>query len=666
MKIFKWIIGIVLFLVLSVYVLAFTGVGNSIVAPIVEGKINEATGLNAKLETFSLDMSSIDILLLLDQDNSIAVKGSYSLFGQSFDLNYNVSLNKLASLEKLTQTKLNGAFLTDGKVVGDMKLLNIDGKSDVAKSATTYHVELQELNPTSIIAKIDDADLTSLLYILNQKKYADAKLNLDVNLKNIKPHQLDGDLKLLTTDGQLNVAVMKKDFGITIPQTNFKMKLDATLKGDDVIYNYLLNSNLAKIGSKGTVVPQPLEVDSTYALNVKELAVLKPITNADIRGALNLSGNIKGSQEKMVIDGVSDIASSKTIFEALLKEFKPSSLQANIQHLKLQKLLYMVKQPHYANATFNMVAKLSSLDMNNLQGDVKTTIKDGVVDSKYMTKAYEFKSLMPYTTFNANTFTKLSGTLADTKMEFNSNLADLDIKSAKFDLKDSSIKSDYKAKLHDLNRLYFVTQRNLKGSIVATGELKKAKDLDFTLLSNIAGGKLDAKLHNDDFNAKLANMQTLDVLDMLIYPKVFKSKIDGVLKYNLAKASGTFDAKLKDGEFTKNQVLDLTKQFAKVDLYKQKFTGDANAKINEENIVAFLDLKSNTSSIYTKDTKLNSKTKRIDSNIKIIGNNNPPLYVKLRGDVAAPQIKVDASAIVKDEAKKAVNKEVNKLFKKLF
>lgn len=666
MKVLKWIAAVIIVLVLSIYVLAFTSIGNSIVAPIVEGKINEATGLNAKLKTFSLDMSSIDIFILLDQDNSLAVKGNYSLFGQSFDLNYNVSLNKLASLEKLTQTKLNGSFLTDGKVLGDMKLLNIDGKSDVAKSVTTYHVELQEFNPTSIIAKIDDADLASLLYILNQKKYADAKVNLDVNLKNIKPHQLDGDLKLLTTDGQLNVAVMKKDFGITIPKTDFKMKLDATLKGDDVIYNYLLNSNLAKIGSKGTVVPQPLQIDSTYALNVKELAVLKPITNADIRGALNLSGTLKGSQEKMVVEGISDIAASKTTFAAVLKEFKPSSLQASIQHLKLQKLLYMVKQPHYADATFNMSAKLSSLDMNNLQGDVKTTIKEGVVDSKYMTKAYEFKSLMPYTTFNANTFTKLSGTLADTKVEFNSNLADLDIKSAKFDLKDSSIKSDYKAKVHDLNRLYFIAQRNLKGSIVATGELKKAKDLDFTLLSNIAGGKLDVKLHNDDFNANLDDMQTLDVLDMLIYPKVFKSKIDGVLKYNLAKASGTFDAKLKDGEFIQNQVLDLTRQFAKVDLYKQKFTGDANAKINKENIVALLDLKSNTSSIYTKDTKLNSKTKRIDSKIKIIGNNNPPLYITLRGDVSAPQIKVDASAIVKDEAKKAVNKEVNKLFKKLF
>ncbi|WP_428739900.1 hypothetical protein [Sulfurimonas sp.] len=666
MKILKWIVAIVIVLILSVYVLAFTGIGNSIVAPIVEGKINEATGLDSKLEIFKLDMSSIDILLQLDSDNSIAIKGSYSLFSQSFDLNYNVMLNKLVSLEKLVQMKLNGAFLTDGKVVGDMQLFNIDGKSDVAASATSYHVELQELNPTSIIAKIDDADLASLLYILNQKKYADAKLNLDVNLKNIKPHQLEGDLKLVTTDGKLNVAVMKKDFNITIPKTDFKMKLDAKLKGDDVIYSYLLNSNLAKIGSSGTVVPDPLQVNSTYALNVQELAVLKPITNADIRGVLNLSGNVKGSQEKMVVDGISDIAASKTTFEAILKEFKPSSLQAKIEHLQLQKLLYMIKQPHYADAVLNMDVKLSSLDMNNLKGDVKTAIKDGVLDSKYLTKTYEFKSPMPKTTFNMTEVTKLAGTLADTQVDFNSNLADLDIKSAKFDLKDSSIVSDYKVKVHDLNRLYFATQRKLKGSIVATGELKKAKDLDLTMLSSIAGGKLDAKLHNDDLKANISNMQTLDVLDILIYPKIFKSKVDGVLKYNLAQAKGTFDAKLKDGEFTKNQVLDLTKKYAKVDMYKQIFVGDANAKIDKENIVALLDLKSNTSAIYTKDTKLNSKTQRIDSNIKIIGNNNPPLYVQLQGDVNSPKVTVDASAILKDEAKKAVDKQVNKLFKKLF
>ncbi|MFT7859511.1 MAG: hypothetical protein ABXS93_01105 [Sulfurimonas sp.] len=670
MKFLKWFVAVVVIVLGGVYTLAFTSFGNSIVAPIVEGKLQEATQTELKLQTFALDMSSFEILIVLDEKNSIGAKGVYSLFSQSFDLTYDVTLNNLSSLDKLTQTKLNGAFLTDGKVAGDMEFFTVDGKSDLAKSETTYHVELQEFNPTSIIAQIKQADLATLLYMVNQKEYASAKIDLDMNFKNIKPHQLDGDVQLLTTEGALNTKVMKKDFGITIPKTAFKMKLDGKLKGDNLMYSYLLNSNLAKVGSKGTVVPQPLALDTTYAVNVKELAVLKPMTGADIRGKLNLSGNVKGSEKKMLIDGKTDIASSNTNFKVTLEEFKPSSVEANIHHLKLQKLLYMIKQPHYADALISVKTKLTSLDPKNLQGDVLTQIEKGVADSRYLTKKLEFKSKMPYTAFNGVAKTKLKGQLIDTQVDLNSNLADLDISSAKFSLKDRSINSDYKAKVHNLDKLYFATQRHLKGSIVAHGELKKAKDLDFTLLSNIAGGKLDAKLHNDDFTATLANMKTLDLLDMLIYPKVFKSKVDAKINYNLAKASGDLKAKLKEGEFTKNQVLDLTKQFAKIDLYKQKFKGDVNADIKKEHITALVDLKSNTSSIYTKDTKLNSKTKRIASKVKVIANNNPAIYVTLSGDVNAPKVKVDASAIIKDEAKKAIDKEVNKqvdkLFKKLF
>ncbi len=274
MKFLKWFAAILVVLVIGVYVLAFTSFGNSIVGPIVEGKIKDATKLDVKLETFALDMSSIDIVLFLDQDNSIYVKGNYSLFAQSFDLNYKMALKKLASLETLTQTKLAGSFSTEGTVVGNRKLLTIEGKSDLAKSATTYHVELQEFNPTSIIAKIDNLDLSTLLSMVGQKQYASAQVDLDLNFKNIKPHQLDGDVKLLTTEGKLNTQVMKKDFQINIPETAFKMKLDAKLQGDDLIYSYILNSNLAKIGSKGKVVPEPLKLDTTYTLNVKELAVL--------------------------------------------------------------------------------------------------------------------------------------------------------------------------------------------------------------------------------------------------------------------------------------------------------------------------------------------------------------------------------------------------------
>ena len=665
MKILAWIGGILATLLALVYVMVFTSFGNGILKPIIQEKIAAETKLDSKLKTFKMSMSEFEIFLELNKNNTISAKGTYSLFSQAFDIAYSVNLEELKTLKPLTQTQLNSSFHTDGTVIGDMAFVKVDGKSDVAKSKTTYKVELTDLNPTSIIAKIDTMDLSALLFMVNQKEYASAKINLDVNFKNINPHELDGNIKLVTNNGKLNTKVMKKDFNITIPATAFSMNLDALLKGDDVNYTYLLNSNLAKLTSSGKLTPQPLALDIKYGVNVKELAVLKPLSGADVRGPLRLDGTLKGDKAEIVVDGKSDIASSNTTFRAILNDFAPSSLQANIEHMKLQKVLYMVKQPHFADALFALDVKITNANPKELKGVIKSTITKGLVDSKYMTKAYKFKTQMPRTTFSATTFTTLNKNIVDTKLNFKSNLANFDIKRARFDTKDASLKTDYEVKVHNLDRLYFASERHLKGSISANGELIKAKDLDFTMHSNVAKGKLDAKLHNDDFTATLKSMQTLDVLDMLLYPKVFKSTIDGNVKYNLAMSKGTFDGKLNSGKFTRNQVLDLTKQYGRIDLYKETFKGDVSAKINKEKIIASLDLKSNKSAIVTKNTKLNSKTQRINSKIEITANKNK-FELLLTGDVNAPKVKIDADKLIKDQATKAVKKEVSKFFKGLF
>ena len=840
MKYLAWFVGIGVTVLAVVYVVAFTSFGNSLLKPTIEAKIREQTKMDSKLKVFSLNSNSFEILLDLNPNNSILVKGNYSLFTQAFNVAYRVDLKELKTLRALTSAQLQSSFYTDGTVVGDMASMSVDGKSDLASSATVYHVELTDLNPTSIVAKIDSADLKSLLFIANQKAYASAKINLDLNFKDITPHKLNGNVKFETINGKLNAQVMKKDFNVTIPDTAFNMKLDAKLQGDDVDYAFALNSNLAeltssgkilpeplaldieygvdvkelavlkpmgvdargairlsgnvkgdkanmKVGGKtdfassdtsfaallknfepssvmatvkhlklqdalyaanqkayasaevdmnvdfknitphklegsvklettngklnsqvmkkdfnvaipatafnlnldaklkgddvdyalalnsnlaqltssGKIVPEPLAVDVKYGVDVKELAVLKPITGADLRGSLKLSGEAKGSKEKMSVSGKTDFASSDTTFAALLKNFEPSSVKATIKHLKLQDALYMANQPHFADALFAMDVDVSDARTGNLKGTVNSKITDGLADSKYITKAYEFKSAMPKTTFNATTTSTLEKSVIDTTIAFNSNLANLDVKRARFDTKDASLASDYIVSIANLDSLYFATDRHLKGSLVANGELKKAKDLDFTAHSDVAGGKVDAKLHNDDFHADIVALQTLDALETLIYPKVFKSSINGVLDYDLLKQSGVFNAKLSEGTFTQNQVLDLTKQFAKIDLYKQIFKGDVSANIKKENILASLDLKSNTSSIATKDTKLNSKTQEINSKIDISANGNP-LVITLKGNASSPKVGIDAQKIIEKEATKAVEKELNKLFKKFF
>lgn len=665
MKFLSWFIGLVVMIVVLVYVIAFTSFGNSLLKPIVEGKINEKTNLKTELKTFSLSMSDFEILLNIDKDNSLHLKGNYSLFSQAVDVAYKVNFEKLQNLQKLANAPISGIFHTNGILKGDMAFIKIDGLSDVASSDTTYHVELTDLNPTSIIAKVDKANLVSLLELGGQKPYASAIVNLDINFKNITPHALDGDISLETLNGKLNSPLMSKDFKINIPHTAFSMNLDAKLQGDDVDYKYILSSNLAKITSSGQVTPQPLKTDIKYNLNVQELAVLQPITGADVRGDLKLSGTVKGSKEKLIVAGISDFARSDTKYEAILKNFEPSSIKASMKNLKLSKVLYMVKQPHYADGIFSLNVDISDARSGKLKGVVVSNIRDGLLDATYMTKAYKFKSSMPRTSFKLATNTVLNANTIDTKVDLTSSLATFNIKQARLNLKDSSLLSDYIVTVPNLDKLYFASERHLRGAITASGKLSKAKDLDLTIHSKVAGGNVDAKLHNDEFHADLASIQTLEALKMLIYPQMLKSSLNGTLDYNIAKEKGIFNAHLVDGKFTKNIVLDLAKQYGKVDMYVQEFKGDINANINKEHILASLDLLSNSSSIKTKNTKLNSKTKQIDSKIDIVANKSP-LTIFLKGKTSSPKVSIDAKKLIRKEAEKAIQKEVGKLLKGFF
>ena len=657
MKYFIWFGGVVVALFGSIYLLVFTSFGNKLLTPLLQTSIQKETKLQSKVTTFSLTMSDFEIALELSQNNTLLLKGEYSLFSQDFNITYDVRLNELESLEPLTQIQLQGIFHTQGSIVGEMAFMKIEGVSDVAHSHTSYYVELTELEASSIIAKVQDADLAALLYLLGQKEYASATINLDANFKNITPKELDGNIVLQTKNGKLNTAVMQKDFNITIPSTAFEMNLVALLAGESANYTYRLSSNLAKLTSSGDVTPEPLALDIKYGVDIKELGVLKPLTNADIRGALRLSGDVKGDKKELVVTGLSDIASSESSFRAVLKEFVPANVSASVKNMKLQEIFYMLRQPHYADGLLSLNAEISDANPESLKGVVSTSVSEGLLDSQFITKEYAFSSLMPTTHFSAKAQTQLSKKSTETKLMLMSTLANLDVKSAKFAIDDATFLSDYVVKVHDLNRLHFLTKRNLKGSLAANGELKIAKDLDFSLFSDIAGGKLKATLHNDDLVANINTMQTLAILDMLIYPKIFDSSINGVMRYNLGTQKGDFKAALQEGKFTQNQVLDLAKNYASINLYNERFVGDVNAKIDKEKIVASLDLKSNRSRITTKDTKINSQTKDIDTKIDINADGTP-LKVAVSGNIYTPSVSISAEELIK--------KELNKFLKGLF
>ena len=130
-----------------------------------------------------------------------------------------------------------------------------------------------------------------------------------------------------------------------------------------------------------------------------------------------------------------------------------------------------------------------------------------------------------------------------------------------------------------------------------------------------------------------------------------------------------FDAKLSNGQFAQNIMIDLIKQYGRIDLYKERFKSTLQSKINKELTYTNLDMRSNKASISGKNIRLNSKTQQINANLDVVVNNNP-VGVEIKGNVNKPDVKVDVSKLIRKEAGKAIEKEVQKqldnLFKELF
>jgi len=487
MKYIVWFLGVLFSIIAIGYGVLFTKSGNDFLNPIIESKIKKFTNLDSKLESFELNLNSFFVEIALDEDNLLTFKGNYSLSTKAFNVAYRVRLDRLESLQHLMNKQVRGRFFTDGKIDGDISYFKIDGSSDLASSDTKYRIAI--------------------------------------------------------------------------------------------------------------------------------------------------------------------------------KDFKPLSIKSSVRGLEIQKILYMLKQPHYIDGDLDLNIDMTNLSPNNIKGDVVSKIKKATFDSIYLTKTYQFKHTMPKTSFSLYTKTQIDSNIADTKINFKSKLLIFSVKDAKFNLQDSSIYSDYRIFIPNLNNLYFLTDRELRGSFMANGELQKDKDLDINLYSNIAGGNIVAKIHNDNLKAKLKSIQTIDLLHIVVYPEVFKSTLDGKLNYNLVTQSGNFDGDLVAGRFTKNKVLSLVKEYGRVDLYKEKFSGNVDAKIKKENILTSLNLKSNKSSITTKNTKLNMKTKLINSKIDIVANKNPITF-RLSGSIDSPKVKVDAKKLIEKEVKKEIKRHIDKQLNK--
>lgn len=693
-KLLYSILALVLVLFIGIYCVLFTGFGNNFVKNIAEKKLNENSNIAIKIEEFELGISKINLKVLVNAMLEAKVNGDFSLLSQSLDVKYELN-GKNLELLKITDP-LNIA----GNIKGSFSDFNIDGKGVIFTSPLTLDANVKDYFPTKLNLDANNLDVEKLSKIAGVD-YASGFINLNANVNEFDKDKLDAKaLVSIYSELKLKPSITK-DFGIDISRFG-KVIIDSknTYKANEITPNLQIKSNILNLTSNFEPINLTNQVVKGQVItNLSELAFINPTLNSNLKitsdilykdkvANINsvLSGkNINTKLTKVTINQENTIISTDLRANAELVRLQggelinlvanaklgklglenadikglllgansnitlgKNDLNASIKGLKSLALLGLLNQDKMLDADINIDAKLS--DLKNLVGNANLEINGKTVPS-YFKKAYD---LDVNSKVNANANIKLSGAeniTLDAKL-----ITDLvDNFNANGTYKKGVVNANYNASanLANFNKML---NKNMSGNVAVQGDLVFDKILNLTLNSNeFFGGKLNAKLNGDKFNANLSNVALENLAKSFDLIDVYKANVNGNLDYDLKQASGKLIANLGKGHLKYHKTIKLINTILNTDVTKVVFDkGDVLVNINKNLIDYNANISATNAKIAVSNGTYNTLSKVINAPILVSFNNN-----EVKGKIAG----IDEDVKFIPDAKNTVENAVKVLDK---
>ena len=657
-KFFIGLFVVILLLIIAAFVLLFTPTGNNILKPYIQAQIYKYSPIPLSLDVFRLSLGSFELELNSQKNIKITSNGTFSLLSQSVDGGLNIHITNPSKLAQIADSglKLEDNFVIENAIVGKFNNLTINTMSNVAGGKVRIDTSVVNFKPADIAAKLDNLTLEGLLVIAGQKPYASGKLNAVANITGNEKLEFNGRVNAKITQGAVSAKLVKNDFGVAIPSTSFSADLVADFGGTDFIHKLHFISNVGNITSSGKTAIQSLKTNSTYEIDIGDLSPFTPFAGIPLRGSFRTNGKIVGGQKWLNVEGKSDFASGFTEYSVSLEQFsKPKDALFSIKNLKLEEVLYTLSKPSYALGILNANAELKNIS-KGISGTYSHTL-DGLVQADVVREEFDMKLFENIEYFHKAqaTFTNGSGVInADVK----SSVGIFETKDATLTMEGLSLKAPYTLNLPDLKKLKFLTSKELKGAITAHGEAKyspKALYADFK--SNLLGGTLDAVMDKNLINLTMKNMSSMELLDMLQYPQFFKSNFNGTVHYDTLTESGKMEMLLNKGSFADNQLTNLLKNLARLDITRDvyenvRIDGDIKKKV----VTANLDATSSNSKITSKGAQIDLEKDTINANL-LLKVQKYELGALVSGKATSPSVSLDTRKLGQDAVKNLLENE---------
>ena len=464
---------------------------------------------------------------------------------------------------------------------------------------------------------------------------------------------------LFTKTGNGFVSTLLED-KINSEDKDIKLKVNNfTLTLDTLNIDLTLDDN-SKVKVSGDFFIMDKKLDLKYNIKIEDLSKLQKFTTQKLNGSFSTSGTFKGTKELAVLNGNSSLAKSNTTYNVKFNDFVPKNIEFMINDAKIERLLYMLNQPIYANGNLNIDGKIKNADINNLDGLILTSLKNTRVNNKVVNKAFNLKLIQPLK-INTSIRTKLVKNEAVSDMKLLSTLLNVYVKKAVVNLKTMVIKSDYLVKVPKLSKLYDLTATKMRGNININGNvLVKGKTLIVDGSSKLLGGSLKYKLENNLLTVNTNKLEIKKITHMLYYPEVFDSSSDLDLNYNLLTKKGKLSGTLLNGRILPNDFSSILNKFSRYDITREVYnTVKINSVINNLVVKTIVAMKSKNTTIDVLSSRLDLEKSDINAKIAVKVKKLSANF-KISGKMSNPKISFDGKNLLKTKAKQKLKEVLEK------
>ena len=359
---------------------------------------------------------------------------------------YKIDVKNLSKLEGIISKKLNGQFLTYGSLKAFDETIQIEGDSNVFEGISKYNLEFVKNIPSFIKFSVENAKLEKILQVMNEPIYSNGDVNIFGDIKNTNLDKLEGTINSRIINASIINEVASTLFKQNLQEKiNYDLNIDTILAPNQAISSTNIESTIGNLTLKKSIYDFKENIFmSDYLLSIPSLDKLKDILQLNLKGKMDINGEIFNKNNSLSINGNSD-----TLGGAFDFNFKNEKLNANLKNINVQELSTMLDYSKFFDAKADF-----TLDYDFLlkKGDLTGKLLNGHFIENNFTQLFNHLtkddlSKEVFETFNINS--RIDNRILTSNLIMKSQNSEINIQDSILDLEKDLIDTKVNSKIKD-------------------------------------------------------------------------------------------------------------------------------------------------------------------------------------------------------------------------